>query len=326
MKIKILQFLTFILIMIIAVLAFLYFNLRKQNEVYQNQMEIVSRNIVAHMTYIKEFDAADIYKLTEKVRIKALPLNLIADSNEKLSDSLLYKFENIKIEFLKFTSAENYKRNILLPVEKNRIELTNNFFLEEKKADSIKNLLIQYIDDLKKIDKDFKFNFSTDRWLNKRKLSIYTKTLLNDSANTWEEKTFRNVSPLIAYSVLLTIEYDIYLIKRMLNDGVSRYYFGAKRISEDYMFPLVFSEKTVKLGEDFIADIALGEFNTRFTFSAEVEGKEIPVGGGRARYSVIPKKTGLHEVKGKLKVPVFKDHKVDTINYHFVIDYYVIPK
>lgn len=330
---RLFNILTIVFLVISVVFAFLYFKMKRENVLNLKQMEIINRNIIAQTNHIKEHGTTDYYKTAERIQSKALPIFLLTDTNIRLTDSLIHNFEAIKNGFLKLTGVKKYNQEVLIPLENNNSTLTNKYFLEEKKAGLIKKLIIEYVDKLKKIDHSQKFGISLGDWLKegswvkKSKLSVYTNKTLIDSFNNWEEKTFRDVSPITAYSILLTIENDIYQLRFMLNDAIYHYYYGGwSSHGGIYFRPLVMQKNyIVKQGEEYNSSIVIGEYNVRDNFYAYIEGKEIMVQGGIARYSVTAKKLGLHKVNGVVKVPRLYKNYVDTIIRPFTIDYYVIP-
>jgi hypothetical protein len=52
------------------------------------------------------------------------------------------------------------------------------------------------------------------------------------------------------------------------------------------------SKPAVKVGEEFQTEIALGAYSTQASFKVAVDGKNVPVAGGKAIYKVKPTAAG----------------------------------
>lgn len=128
--------------------------------------------------------------------------------------------------------------------------------------------------------------------------------LTQNKDKTWAENKFENKPLMLALCNLTVIQNQIYSTQYALIDFFSR---QVALVEYDYNYDrfeiLAYSKKTsVRLGEDYEAEIALGAYSSKSVFEVVINQDTISAVDGKAIYRVRPNKVGLQEYEAQISI------------------------
>jgi hypothetical protein len=317
-------------------------SLKKSNDI----IHYATRNIIETMAE------------TCKTKVQYQPLVNKASKATEKADSLIAFIDQLKVKMLKETGGIYTKEEAIAAQDtlleglpkgakntsiadqillKGTYDYQNNFpkavLLDQKLQELSKQYIVllescwekkpiqgSLFSDLRKKEKTIQ-QVKEQFTLNTSQHSILTQ----NKKQTWAENNFKNKPLMLVLNILTAIQNDIRTTQYALVD-----FFGNQVVPFDYnsiydKFEILAHspQSSIRLGETYNAEIALGAYSSKSVFDVVINQDTIHSMGGKAIYRVRPRKVGTQEYEAEIKIENPLTGETETFRRTF--SFHVIP-
>ena len=298
-----------------------------------NAFFMIDKSIKATNTIIQTSGGKVIESMEVTVETKKqyAPLVPICKEAQTLASDFVKLVEDLRTEMVDLSGGlfpEDYedKKKAGKPVGYKNIDVTQNLFVDQGKGKNIKDGLAKLREDYKALltkvkdakIKDVPFeDKNIEEILAKLPLEVDEKTWEASGKPSWEAYTFGYMPVAAVYPLLTKFQNDARTAEALIINEIAGL-IGKKELVMDKFDVFSSSPKPyILLGEQFEAEIALGAFSSQAKFSVSVNGANLPIQEGKAKYTARPSNVGEQTYKATVRLENPLTGEVETVTKDF---------